>query len=113
VEDVTTDPTPTRVDGAAAVDAAVADGDRVLVAFVTEGCSACAAMEPVLGIVARETGVRVVVVNPRDDPTLIDDYRIASVPTLVLFEGGDPVDRLADGFVAAERVVAFVGGSAE
>jgi hypothetical protein len=33
------------------------------------------------------------------------------VPTLVLFEDGDPVRRLDDGFVGAERVVTFVDDS--
>ena len=112
--DATTDAdrtqTPARVESAAALEAAVARDGRVLVEFFTEGCGACAAMEPVLGAVARETGVPVVVVNPRDDPALIESYRIGSVPTLVLFEDGDVVDRLAEGFVGAERVVAFVEG---
>jgi thioredoxin-like negative regulator of GroEL len=109
--DATSDaPTPTRVHSAADLAAAVADADRVLVEFVTDGCSACAAMEPVLGTVARATGVPVVTVNPRDDPSLIEEYRIGSVPTLVLFVEGEPVDRLADGFVGADRVVEFVEG---
>ncbi|MFB6107668.1 MAG: thioredoxin family protein [Haloplanus sp.] len=99
---------PTSVEAAAGLDAAVAEYDRVLVAFYTEGCGACAAMEPVLGVVGRATGVPVVFVNPRDDPRLIDDYEIRSVPTLVRFEGGDPVARLAEGFVGAERVVDFL-----
>jgi len=33
-----------------------------------------------------------------------------SVPTLVRFVGGDPVDRIADGFVPSEDLLAFVEG---
>jgi thiol-disulfide isomerase/thioredoxin len=99
---------PTRVETAADLDARIAASDRLLVEFYTEGCGACAAMEPILGIVARETDVPVVAVNPRDDPVLIETYRIESVPTLLLFVDGEPVDRLADGFVPAERVLRFV-----
>ncbi|MFB6102521.1 MAG: thioredoxin family protein [Haloplanus sp.] len=98
-------PKPTHVETADALDAVVDENDRVLVEFYTEGCGACAAMEPVLSVVGKQTGVQVVLVNPRDDPTLIDAYDIRSVPTLVLFEEGAPVARLEDGFVGADRVI--------
>jgi len=98
-------PTPTHLDTAAALERFVADHDRVLVEFYTDGCGACAAMEPVLGVVAAETGVPVALVNPRDDPRLIEDYDVTRVPTLVVFEDGAVDARLDDGFVGAERVI--------
>ena len=98
-------PTPTRLETATALDRFVADHDRVLVEFYTDGCGACAAMEPVLGLVAEGTGVPVALVNPRDDPRLIEDYDVTRVPTLVVFEDGEVTDRLDDGFVGAERVI--------
>jgi thioredoxin-like negative regulator of GroEL len=52
--------------------------------------------------------VPVVVVNPRDDPVLIERFDVRSVPTLVLFEDGEAVDRLSEGFVGAERVIEFL-----
>jgi thiol-disulfide isomerase/thioredoxin len=81
---------------------------RVLVQFYTDGCSICDSMAPVLDAVVHKTGVPVVTVNPRDDPPLVDRFRITSVPTLVLFRDGDPVDRLADGFVPVADLTAFV-----
>jgi len=104
-----TDTKPVRVETAAELDALIDDHERLLVEFVTEGCGACAAMEPVLGVVTKQTGVPVVVVNPRDDPVLIERFDVRSVPTLVLFEDGEAVDRLAEGFVGAERVIEFLG----
>jgi thioredoxin 1 len=89
-------------------DDAVAEYETVLVEFYTEGCSACASMEPVLGNVARATGVPVVLVNPRDPPGLIEEYRVTSVPTLALFRDGEEVARIADGFVGADRLVDFL-----
>lgn len=62
-------------------------------------------MEPVLDAVAAETGVQVALVNPRDDPTLIERFDSTRVPTLVLFEDGTPTRRLDDGFVGTERVI--------
>ena len=103
-----TDAKPIRAETAAELDALIDAHDRLLVEFFTEGCGACAAMEPVLGVVARETGVPVALVNPRDDPVLIERFDVRSVPTLVRFEDGEAVDRLAEGFVGAERVVEFL-----
>ena len=103
-----TDTNPVRVETAAELDTLIGESDRLLVEFVTEGCGACAAMEPVLGVVAKQTGVPVVVVNPRDDPVLIERFDVRSVPTLVLFEDGEAVDRLSEGFVGAERVIEFL-----
>jgi thioredoxin-like negative regulator of GroEL len=90
------------------LDAFLDDHDRALVEFYTEGCGICASMEPVLGIVARETDTAVALVNPRDDPVLVERFDVRSVPTLVLFEDGEQVGRVADGFLGADEVLAFV-----
>jgi thiol-disulfide isomerase/thioredoxin len=103
-----TDAKPIRAETAAELDALIDAHDRLLVEFFTEGCGACAAMEPVLGVVARETGVPVALVNPRDDPVLIERFDVRSVPTLVRFEDGETVGRLAEGFVGADRVIEFL-----
>lgn len=101
---------PVQLADAAELDAFVADHDRVLVEFYTDGCTRCQSMEPVLGNVARATGVPVGLVNPRDDPPLVDRFRVQSVPLLVLFADGEPVSRKAEGFVGAEELEAFVAG---
>ncbi|SDE91923.1 thioredoxin family protein [Halorientalis regularis] len=99
---------PVQLADEAELDAFVADHDRALTEFYTEGCTLCQSMEPVLGNVARATGVPVGLVNPRDDPPLIDRFRVQSVPLLVLFDDGEPVARKAEGFVGADELEAFV-----
>lgn len=99
---------PVRLATESALEGFVTENDPALVEFYTEGCSMCAAMEPVLGNVARASDVRVGLCNPRDDPALIERFEISSVPTLVLFRGGEPVARLAEGFQGAEAVLSFV-----
>ena len=101
---------PVALADADALDALVGTYPRVLVEFYTEGCGICASMEPILGGIARSSDAVVGTVNPREDPPLIEDYRISSVPTFVLFVDGEAVDRLADGFVESERLSAFVAG---
>ena len=46
--------------------------------------------------------------DPQTDLSLVDEYDVRSVPTLLLFADGEPVDRLADGFQETAAVVAFV-----
>ena len=90
----------------------IASNDRVLVEFYTANCGICDSMEPIIGMVARETDALVVTVNPGFDLDAVEAYDVQSVPTFVLFEGGGEVDRLADGFVETERLVKFARGRA-
>lgn len=99
---------PVSLDDEEALDTFVEGHDPALVEFYTNGCGTCASMEPVLWNVARATDARVGLLNPRDDPPLIERFEITSVPTLVVFRGGEEVGRLESGFVPTGEVVAFV-----
>jgi thioredoxin-like negative regulator of GroEL len=105
-----TDPTarPTDLVDSAALDAFVTDHEVALVEFYTDGCGICASMEPVLSNVARGTDAAVGLVNPRDDPPLVERFDVRSVPLLVLFVDGEPVARRAEGFVGAGELVEWV-----
>lgn len=93
-----------------ALDAFVADADAALVEFYTDGCGICASMEPVIGNVARgaETDLAVGMVNPRDDPPLVERFDVRSVPLFVLFVDGEPVARRAEGFIPGDDLTAWV-----
>ncbi len=99
---------PVPLADAAALDAFVDEHELALVAFHTAGCGLCAAMNPVLSNVARASEAAVGTVNPRDDPPLVERFDVRSVPLLVVFVGGDPVARRAEGFVGTEELVAWV-----
>ena len=99
---------PVRLADGDELDAFVAAHDRVLVDFYTKGCAVCASIEPVVGIVARVTDAAVAMVNPGDDLSLVETYAVRSVPTLLLFEDGEVVDRRDDGFQDTESLVEFV-----
>jgi thiol-disulfide isomerase/thioredoxin len=106
-----TDPTPdtpARLDDGDDLDRFVATHDLALVDLYTEGCSLCQAIEPVVGNVARATDAAVGLLNPRDDLELVETYDVRSVPTLLLFEDSELVDRMAEGFRGTEAVVEFV-----
>ena len=60
----------------------------VIVDFWAECCGPCRAVSPVLEERADE--LRVVKVNIDEEPELAQRYGILSIPTIVLFKGGEP-----------------------
>lgn len=99
---------PTSLADEPALDDFLAGTDAALVEFYTEGCGICASMEPVLGNVAREVDVDVALVNPRDDPPLVERFDVRSVPLFILFVDGEPVTRRAEGFIPGDDLAAWV-----
>ena len=102
---------PVPVETAAELDALADDYPLVLVEFYTKGCTLCQSIEPVLGNVARASDVVVATCNPRSDLSLVERFRVQSVPTLVLLEDGTEVGRLAEGFQGTQAVLDFVDES--
>lgn len=92
------------------LDAFLADADAALVEFYTDGCGICASMEPVIGNVARgvEADLAVGLVNPRDDPPLVERFDVRSVPLFVIFVDGEPAARRAEGFIPGDDLTAWV-----
>ena len=74
-------------------DAEVIQSDKpVIVDFWAEWCGPCHAVAPVLDRIAeeRESELKLVKVNIDEEHELSQRYGIASIPTMILFKGGEP-----------------------
>ncbi len=65
----------------------------VLVEYTADWCGPCRQLAPVLSEIAREEGERVKVVQLDVDrnPGTTTAYGVLSMPTLMVFKGGEPV----------------------
>ena len=81
----------------ASFDEKVLQSDKlVLVDFWATWCGPCRMVAPVLEEIAAEHGdtLTVAKLDIDENPSLARDYRVLSVPTLILFKGGEPVKQI-------------------
>jgi thioredoxin 1 len=64
----------------------------ILVDFWSPDCAPCRALKPKLEQI-EDTGVTVVTVNVNDETELTDHFKIESIPTLIVFKNGKPIQR--------------------
>ncbi|MEF8854005.1 MAG: thioredoxin family protein [Haloarculaceae archaeon] len=101
---------PQDLENAADLESFRESHDFALVEFYTDGCGVCASMEPVLSGIAREPDLAVGLINPRNDPPLVEAFDVRGVPLLALFQDGEVVARRADGFVGVDELRAWLDG---
>ena len=67
----------------------------VVVDFYAEWCGPCKRMEPVLEKVSQEHSgkVKVVKLNSDENQLVASKYNVRGLPTLILFRGGQEVER--------------------
>ncbi|NED95350.1 thioredoxin [Phytoactinopolyspora alkaliphila] len=68
----------------------------VLVDFWAEWCPPCHAIAPMLTEIARERAGSLAIrkLNTDENPVVASTYRVMSLPTLMLFRDGEPVQAL-------------------
>ncbi len=80
----------------------------VLLDFWASWCGPCRMLSPIVDQVAEErTDIQVGKVNVDEQPELASQFRVMSIPTLIVFKGGKAVNQSV-GAVPKERVLALL-----
>ena len=80
----------------------------VLLDFWASWCGPCRMLSPIVDEVAEErTDVKVGKVNVDEQPELAAQFGVMSIPTLILFDGGEPV-RKTIGFLPRAELEKFL-----
>lgn len=82
-------------------------GDVVLVDFFAEWCGPCQMLAPVLEEFAKESSVKVIKIDVDEIPELARQFRVMSIPTLMVFKEGKFVKKQL-GYMPIEAVREFV-----
>ncbi|PZV09585.1 MAG: thioredoxin [Leptolyngbya sp.] len=79
----------------------------VLVDFYATWCGPCQMMASILTTVSSQLKgqLKIVKIDTDKYPQIASQYRIAALPTLVLFKSGQPIDRI-EGVLPADQLVA-------
>lgn len=77
----------------------------ILVDFFAPWCGPCQIMAKILEEVSGKIKdqAQIVKINTDNYPDLASEYRISALPTMVIFKGGQPVDRI-EGVMPTEQL---------
>ncbi|ERH06787.1 MAG: thioredoxin domain-containing protein [Halonotius sp. J07HN4] len=107
VTDTDAPETPIHIDGTEHFNDLTARHDVVLVDFYADWCGPCQQLEPIVEEVAATTDAAVAKVDIDRHQQLAQQHGVQGVPTMVIFSGGRPEERLVGVKSAAQLTSAI------
>lgn len=89
-------------------DSIISEYSKVVVDFWATWCGPCKMIAPILQEISDETTNVIVKVDADANTELVERFGIQSIPTLVLFENGQPVRTLV-GYNVKSKILEFIG----
>ncbi len=81
---------------------------KVLVDFYADWCGPCQMIAPILEEVAKEQdAVKIVKLNVDNAASIAGEYRVMSIPTMILFENGEVKDQKV-GVISKEDILNWI-----
>ncbi len=81
---------------------------KVLVDFYADWCGPCQMLAPILEQLATEqTDVKIVKLNVDEAQNIAAEYRVMSIPTMILFEDGKLVEQKV-GVLSKEDIITWI-----
>ena len=81
----------------------------VLADFNAGWCGPCRAMKPMLDELAESAAYKIVSIDIDEEDELAEEYDVSSIPCLVVFKGGEEVNRSV-GLIPKDAIAALVEG---
>ena len=83
--------------------------EKVIVDFFATWCGPCQMLAPILSEIAEEykDKIKVCKINVDEEQELAEKFEVVSIPTLVLFENGQPVKKSV-GYISKEELIKMI-----
>lgn len=82
-------------------------GSLVLIDFFATWCGPCSMLSPVIEELDKQMEIKVLKIDVDELPAIAQQFRVMSIPTLVLMKDGKAVN-VARGYMPLEQLKAFV-----
>jgi thioredoxin 1 len=79
----------------------------VLVDFFATWCPPCKMLLPILEDISNSRKYKIVKINIDENPNIVNRFKIDTVPTLVVFKDGKPVEK-SIGYIDRNEVIALM-----